>query len=87
MYQISLFKYIRRVLTEDCYEEEKTAWLEECQDTKLGQLWRILFETDIRNRALLESRIYEYGSHIKENDYFHREIFICLVAFLNLVIK
>lgn len=87
MYQISLFRYIRRVLTEDRYMEEKTAWLEECKDTKLGLLWSILFETDIRNRTLLEARIYEYGSKIKESDYVHREIFICLVAFLNLVIK
>ncbi len=87
MFQISLFKQIRRVLMEERYVEEKEAWMEECKTTKLWQLWEILFETDVRNRALLEARIYAYGSHIKENEYLHRDIFICLVAFLNLVIK
>ena len=87
MFHISLFKQIRRTLMDDCYAEEKEAWLEECRNTKLWQLWEILFETDIRNRSLLEARIYAYGSQIKETDYLHRDIFIWLVAFLNLVIK
>ena len=87
MFQISLFKQMRRVLMDDCYQEEKEMWLAECKDTKLWQLWEILFETDVRNRAVLEARIYAYGSQIKETDYLHREIFIWLVAFLNLVIK
>lgn len=87
MFQISLFKQMRRVLMDDCYLEEKEAWLEECKHTRLGQLWEILFETDVRNRALLEARVYAYGSQIKENEYLHRDIFIWLVAFLNLVIK
>ena len=87
MFQISLFKQMRRIMMDDCYLEEKEEWLAECKETKLGLLWEILFETDVRNRALLESRIYAYGSHIKETDYLHRDIFVCLVAFLNLVIK
>ena len=87
MFQISLFKQMRRVLLEDCYIEEKEAWLGECKNTKLWQLWEILFETDVRNRALLEARIYAYGSQIKETEYLHRDIFIWLVAFLHLVIK
>ena len=87
MFQISLFKQMRRIMMDDCYLEEKEAWLAECKETKLGLLWEILFETDVRNRALLESRVYAYGSHIKETDYLHRDIFVCLVAFLNLVIK
>ena len=87
MFQISLFKQMRRVLTDECYAEEKEIWLEECRNTKLWRLWEILFETDVRNRSLLEARIYAYGSLIKENDYLHRDIFIWLVTFLNLVIK
>lgn len=87
MFQISLFKQIRRVLMEESFAEEKEVWIAECKTTKLWQLWEILFETDVRNRALLEERIYAYGSRIKETDYLHRDIFICLVAFLNLVIK
>ena len=87
MFQISLFRHMRQILTEERYAEEKEVWLEECRTTKLWQLWEILFETDVRNRALLEARVYAYGSQIKETDYLHRDIFIWLVAFLNLVIK
>jgi len=87
MFQISLFKKMCRILTDECYQEEKEVWLEECRTTKLWKLWEILFETDVRNRALLEARIYAYGSQIKETEYLHREIFIWLVSFLNLVIK
>ena len=87
MVQMSLFKQMKRVLKDEYYVVEKEAWLQECKTTKLGLLWEILFETDVRNVMLLESRIYEYGSQIKENDYLHRDIFIWLVTFLNLVIK
>ena len=87
MFQMSLFEYMRRVLMEEHFEEEKEKWLQECSCTKLWKLWEILFETDIRNRSLLEARVYAYGSLIKENDYLHRDIFIWLVTFLNLVIK
>lgn len=87
MFQISLFKQIHRVLMDERYVEEKEAWIKECKTTKLWMLWEILFETDVRNRVLLEERVYAYGSQIKETDYLHRDIFICLVAFLNLVIK
>ena len=87
MERITLFSRMKQVLTKDYYYEEKEAWLLECKQTKLGMLWEILFETDVRNRALLESRVYAYGSTIKEADFLHRDIFICLVSFLNLVIK
>ncbi|MBQ8518662.1 MAG: hypothetical protein IJ455_03520 [Agathobacter sp.] len=87
MFQINLFNQICRVLMEERYAEEKEVWLEECKTTKLWQLWEILFETDVHNHALLEERVYAYGSRIKETEYLHREIFIWLVAFLHLVIK
>ncbi len=87
MERITLFYRMKQVLTKEYYTEEKELWLSECKMTKLGMLWEILFETDIRNRSLLESRIYSYGSKIKEADFVHRDIFICLVSFLNLVIK
>lgn len=87
MVQTSLFKQMKRVLKDEYYVVEREAWLEECRTTKLWLLWEILFETDIHNIALLEARVYAYGSQIKETDYLHRDIFIWLVAFLNLVIK
>ena len=87
MLRNNLFKYLCCVLGGDVYIEKKRIWLQECKNTKLWSLWEILFETDIEDYALLESRIYAYGSRIKETDYLHRDIFIWLVAFLNLVIK
>ena len=87
MFHISLAKRIYDVMTDEKYYSEKCSWIEECKNTKMILLWRILFETDVDNKELLESRIYEYGSKLKENDYVGREIFVCLVAFLNLVIK
>ena len=87
MFHISLFNQICRLLLDDSCDEKKELWLEECRETKLWMLWEILFETDVRNRPLLEERIYAYGSQIKETDYLHRDIFIWLVSFLNLVIK
>ena len=87
MLQDNLCKRMYRILTEERYEQKKNLWMKECKDTKLAHLWKILFETDVENKELLETRIYAYGSHIKEGEYLHREIFIWLVAFLNLVIK
>ena len=87
MIQTNLWKEMRCVLTDERHAEKKKLWMEECKKTKLWQLWEILFETDIQDHELLEERIYAYGSHIKQTEYFHRDIFICLVAFLNLVIK
>ena len=46
-----------------------------------------MFETDVRDVEELEEKIYDFGSHVKEDDYWGREIFVWLVAFLNLVIK
>ena len=41
----------------------------------------------MRDSELLKERVYEFGSNLKEQDYVGREVFLCLVALLNLVIK
>ena len=87
MLENSLFKQMKRVFKDETNDEKKEAWLTECRKTRLGMLWEIMFETDAKDVTLLETRIYSYGSKIKQTDYLHREIFLCLVAFLNLVIK
>ena len=79
--------YLFQMITDERYGRQKYAFLEECRKTKIVKLWKILFETDMREVELLESRIYEFGSMIKEEDTWGREIFVCLVALLNLVIK
>ena len=67
-------------------EEERREELEElllgCGSPKVRLLWEILFETGIENFDLLEHRIYQYGSMVKEHDYLGREIFVALVSLL-----
>ena len=84
---ISVAKYLYCVLTEERMEHKKAALFKECGETKIVLLWKIFFETDIHDTELLKERIYRYGSLLKEKDYFGRELFLCLVAVLNLVIK
>ena len=83
----TMAKYMYRLLKDDRFYKQKYALLEECKNTKIAKLWNILFETDVRDVEELEEKIYEFGSHVKEDDYWGREIFVWLVAFLNLVIK
>ena len=87
MANITIATYLYRMLKEERYRRQKYAFLEECKNTKLVKLWNILFETDVRDTETLEKRIYEFGSMIKEEDIWGREIIVCLVTFLNLVIK
>jgi len=75
------------IFTDENMRDRKDAFLRECEETKLALLWQILFETDVHNTTVLKERIYRYGSNLKSQDYFGREVFLCLVALLNLVIK
>ena len=84
---ISVIKYIYQVLTDDVLGDKKEKLLEACPKSKLILLWKILYETEIDNTEILKERIYEFGSLIKDDDHWGRDIFLCLVAFLNLVIK
>ena len=83
----TMAKYIVRMLFEDLFHRQKYAVMSACDKTRLLRLWQILFETDVRDIEELEEQIYAFGSQIKEDDYWGREIFVFLVAFLNLVIK
>ena len=84
---ISVKNYLYRILTEETLEDKKEAFFEACPKGKILLLWKILCETEISDTELLKERIYEFGSKIKDDDYWGREVFLCLVAFLNLVIK
>ncbi len=84
---ISVAKYLYRILTEENLEYKKAKLFKECKDTQIVLLWKILFETEIGDTDVLKERIYKYGSILREQDYLGREIFLCLVAVLNLVIK
>ena len=79
--------YLGKILKDEKRRGQMSMILESCQNTKIAKLWSILFEIDVRETEVLESRIYEFGSMIKEDDVWGRDIFVCLVAFLNLVIK
>ena len=49
-------------LTDEKMEHRKAAFLKDCEETTLGLLWEILFETDIRDTSVLKERIYHFGS-------------------------
>lgn len=83
----TIANYIYRMVKEDRFRNQRYAILDACKNTKLAILWDILFETDLRDTEDLEQKIYDYGSQLEEQDYMGRDIFVCLVAFLNLVIK
>lgn len=87
MANISVAKYLYRILFDGTLEYKKEAFFKECKELQLVLLWRILFETEIKDTDLLKERIYKFGSNLKEQDYLGREVFVCLVALLNLVIK
>ena len=83
----SVIKYLYVLLFDESQEYKKELFFKSCQDSQLVLLWRILFETNINDKELLAERIYKFGSNLKEQDYIGREVFLCLVALLNLVIK
>ena len=84
---ISISKYMYHMLTDDRMEERKEEFLAKCPKSKIVLLFRILCDTEISDTELLRARIYEFGSLVKDDDHWGRDIFLCLVAFLNLVIK
>ena len=53
-----------------------------CDSPKLRLLREILFETGMDEVALLEERVYQYGSMIQEQDYVGREIFMGMITLL-----
>ena len=83
----NVIKYLYVLLFDESQEYKKELFFKSCQDSQLVLLWRILFETNINDKELLSERIYKFGSNLKEQDYIGREVFLCLVALLNLVIK
>ena len=50
-------------------------------------LWEILFETGMDEVEVLEKRIYQYGSYIREQDYLSREIFLGMITLLEEIKK
>ena len=80
-------KYVYNLLTDYELEYKKELLFKDCKKSQLVLLWRILFETDISDVDLLQERIYEFGSNLRAQDYLGRDVFLCLVALLNLVIK
>ena len=84
---ISVAKYLYQIFTDERMEHKKVRLFKECENMRIILLWKIFFETDIRELEVLRERIYKYGSMLKEHDYIGRELFLFLVAMLNLVGK
>ena len=56
-----------------------------CESPKGKILREIFFETGTDEVVLLEERIYQYGSMLKEQDYLGREIFVGMIALLEVI--
>jgi len=84
---ISVSKYLYHLFTDEKLENRREDFFAECPKSKIVLLWRIFCDTEISDTELLSERIYEFGSLVKDDDHWGRDIFLCLVAFLNLVIK
>lgn len=76
-------KRIHRMLVEENHQDELENFMRECESPRIRLLWEIFFETGIRDTELLEERIYQYGSMVKQQDYFGRELFVGMVSLLN----
>ena len=87
MANVSVANSLCSILMDEELEYKKEMLFRECQGSQLVLLWKILYETEIGDTETLKARIYEFGSNVKEQDYLGREVFLFLVAFLNLVIK
>ena len=87
MANISVAKYLYKMLFDENLEYKKEEYFKACKGLQLVLLWKILFETELNDKELLKERIYTFGSNLKEQDYLGREVFVCLVALLHLVIK
>lgn len=87
MANISVANYLYSIFMDEEMEYKREALFKECGDSQLVLLWKILYETEVKDTETLKARIYEFGSNVKEQDYVGREVFLFLVAFLNLVIK
>ena len=81
----ALARQLHRIFTEEVFRKQRTILLEACETERMMLLWQILFETDIRDKDLLEERIYHYGSLLTDEDKFERELFVCLVTLLDLL--
>lgn len=87
MANVNVVNSLCSILMDETLEYKKEMLFRECQDSQLVLLWRILYETEVGDIETLKTRIYEFGSNVKEQDYVGREVFLFLVAFLNLVIN
>ncbi len=81
----TMAQYLHQIFTEDRFIDKRNYLTQECDVSKILLLWQILFETDLEDRELLETRIYHYGSVLQEKDHFGRELFVCLVTLLELI--
>lgn len=84
---INVAKYLSTLLFDEELEYKKEIFFNECKGSQLVLLWKIFFETEIDDVELLKERVYAFGSNLREQDYLGREVFVCLVALLHLVIK
>lgn len=81
----TLANFLHKIFTVEKFENKRNVLMQECDVGKIMMLWEILFEIDVRDKELLEEKIYKYGSNLQEKDNFGREVFVCLVTLLDLL--
>ena len=75
-------KGIYDILAEERCSDGWEDLIRSCESPKMQLLWEIFFDTGMDELALLEERVYQYGSMVKEQDVLSREIFLGMVTLL-----
>ena len=76
--ETTLMNYIFEIMQDGERWHEIKAKVTHCGFDKIRILGEIFFETDICDTETLKNKIYEYGSCLKENDHFGRELFVIM---------
>ncbi|MGN1157912.1 MAG: hypothetical protein ACI4TK_17180 [Agathobacter sp.] len=85
--ETSIAKCLKSILVDESESNRLEKMIRSCDCPKIKILWEILFDTGMEEVALLEDRIYHFGSMIKEQDYLAREIFLGMISLLKEIKK
>ena len=85
--ETSIAKCLRSILADEPGQNQLEKVILSCDSPKIKVLWEIFFETGMEEVALLEDRIYRFGSMIREQDHLDREIFLGMISLLKEIEK
>ena len=85
--ETSIAKCLKSILVDEPGPNQLEKVILSCDSPKIKVLWEIFFETGMEEVALLEDRIYRFGSMIREQDHLDREIFLGMISLLKEIKK